>query len=1131
MKFHISPENFPRFAFATSAITCFFFFAVDTYGQAAGTGDAAGRFSQIAAPSKTPDRVYYPTEASPSKAVSVSEADLHGDDWDVQYSMGLGGIVPNPQKKRSEEQILRNKAKLAYRMWKMQTGGYATGETGIEPEAKVFNPDGSIQESWLAFMESGEIQNFDVNAPDPAFEAQTQSESAILVDNPNVGVSVDVTYNNQLSPPDGACATNASGISVTASNTWIEIFNSNGTVTYSESPETFFNALNPTAMIYDPRVIYDTFSNRFIMIYLHGNSSNLSQLYMAFSKTSNPSGGWWFYKRQANTGDTNMWFDYPQAAYSDGTLTISGNLFFDGIDAAQESRVWMLDLDAAYAGDNMGAVYFDDVEIADDVNSYSIHPCSYPFGEYGPGLWMISRFGNDFLGYWYITANYGDSPTLNTYFVEVPFSINGTGVADQAGTWTNLEVPGRMMNTYVNPEGDDKIHFTFAYQDGNGDHRILLGRLNTQTENIAWRTFGSEGWDYALPWIMPWAPNASSWDGSSLVAFGRVSSTTFPSFRCIVGHPADGWSPGGSTNIKTGETQIQNSRWGDYIGGGFREGQSDAECWIFGQYGEGNAYGTWLAQVALNIEGCTQSAACNYNPAATVNDGSCEYSTCSGCMDAEACNFNTNATIDDGSCTYPGCTNFFSCNYDPAAGCNDGSCCTGTCVDLTLPSGTFDPNVGVSIMSYTLTDNDTGDIIASGNNIGFGDMLTPRFCLAAGCYTLSVTGFSGGSWSLDLDPVFFFPGQDLNIASGIGPATVDFSTGGGGAAGGCTDSEACNFDSDAICDNGSCCYNSCLSIAMSDSYGDGWNGNTWEVVDADSDVAATGTLDEGYDGTEIACLQPGCYSFRINSSSGIYTNEVSWSISGIDADLTLGGDAYDEVGFTIGGGGDDVGCTDPEACNYDAAVTCEDGSCCYDNCGTLILSDSFGDGWNGALLSLSNGLGFSVDFGMTSGATDTLDVCLPDGCLSLGITSGTYASEIGWAFTFSDFAINGGAPFETILSLDAIMGCTDPSACNFNPAANCPDGSCIAPGCTDPMACNYSECATCDNGVLCSYGCNGCMYPNASNYDPNATVEDGSCTFEIAPSTSCQSDIDNDGQVAVSDILIVLGEFGSTCSE
>lgn len=50
---------------------------------------------------------------------------------------------------------------------------------------------------------------------------------------------------------------------------------------------------------------------------------------------------------------------------------------------------------------------------------------------------------------------------------------------------------------------------------------------------------------------------------------------------------------------------------------------------------------------------CTDPLACNYNPNATEDDGSCLYDTeCFGCTDYYAENFNPFVPFDDGSCTY-----------------------------------------------------------------------------------------------------------------------------------------------------------------------------------------------------------------------------------------------------------------------------------------------------------------------------------------------------------------------------------------------------------------------------------------------------------------------------------------------
>ena len=54
----------------------------------------------------------------------------------------------------------------------------------------------------------------------------------------------------------------------------------------------------------------------------------------------------------------------------------------------------------------------------------------------------------------------------------------------------------------------------------------------------------------------------------------------------------------------------------------------------------------------LQQGGCLDADACNFDSSVSVDDGSCEYSSCAGCTDSAANNFDPNVWIDNASCTY-----------------------------------------------------------------------------------------------------------------------------------------------------------------------------------------------------------------------------------------------------------------------------------------------------------------------------------------------------------------------------------------------------------------------------------------------------------------------------------------------
>ena len=91
----------------------------------------------------------------------------------------------------------------------------------------------------------------------------------------------------------------------------------------------------------------------------------------------------------------------------------------------------------------------------------------------------------------------------------------------------------------------------------------------------------------------------------------------------------------------------------------------------------------------------------------------------------------------------------------------------------------------------------------------------------------------------------------------------------------------------------------------------------------------------------------------------------------------------------------------------------------------------------------------------------------------------------------------GGIPCEA--NTTEVYGCTDENASNFNEDANVDDGSCTYPvlGCTDPLAFNYNPLANYDD-LSCILPVYGCTDPLATNWNELANIDDNSCVYDEA---------------------------------
>lgn len=172
--------------------------------------------------------------------------------------------------------------------------------------------------------------------------------------------------------------------------------------------------------------------------------------------------------------------------------------------------------------------------------------------------------------------------------------------------------------------------------------------------------------------------------------------------------------------------------------------------------------------------------------------------------------------------------------------------------------------------------------------------------------------------------------------------------------------------------------------------------------------------------------------------------------------LALATQAFDEE-FGV----NKVGCTDPEASNYDSEAITDDGSCSY------TIPFGYFD---------VNTVGDTITSNCQVNVTTALGVIQSADVISGAYGTAVSIESINDLLGFNCFNLDGSATGQ----LAPVYGCTDPDANNFDPEATQNNGTC----------------------EYLTTGITGCTDPVAINYNPNAEDNDGSCAYSEAFTSS-----------------------------
>lgn len=311
-------------------------------------------------------------------------------------------------------------------------------------------------------------------------------------------------------------------------------------------------------------------------------------------------------------------------------------------------------------------------------------------------------------------------------------------------SWTGMLASGESVDVAF-CEGDACL----ALADGLHEAAVQLTLTSAEDENnlndsfttsfetnggadVTWSIL-TDNYPGETTWTVSDASGATVWSGGPYSDSGTSYSET--------------------TCLATGcYTLTVNDSYGDGIccayGQGSFELSSDGEVLVAG--GEfGSAVSLEFCVQATEIQGCTDPNAANFNPAATVDDGSC-VATVLGCTASAACNYNPEANVEDGTCEFPvqyytcddecildddgdgvcnplevaGCQDDTACNYDEAA-TDPGTCfypdegynCDGSplCLEDLNANGAIDVGDVLLVLSEFGCQSDcTADVTGDG---------------------------------------------------------------------------------------------------------------------------------------------------------------------------------------------------------------------------------------------------------------------------------------------------------------------------------------------------------------------------------------------------------------------------------
>ena len=438
-------------------------------------------------------------------------------------------------------------------------------------------------------------------------------------------------------PPDPITAVGPNHV-IGAVNTSFEIFSKSGAMQARVDATVWFeNVLpglgdprdSPLGRAFDPKVIFDHFENRWVLVYLaiDRDPTTQSWILVSVSDDADPHGSWcnWALRGDVNgSTPSGNWADYQGLGFDDQAVYIVPNQFSFSFEF-DYSKIRILPKSTLYSPSCPAITWTDiwDVRFPgagfDDFPAATVRP-AVTFGTPGVEYLMANSYffppNNNFMVLYTLT-NPLNNPTLSAAAVPVARSDPPPNANQRGGSVPNPERDPNCANPCLIDVGGNRIR-NVVYRDGSvwTAHSVAdagspqLARARYVRVSVAGPTL-IEDVSFGSPDCWYYYPALTTDAGSNMaIVFNRSCSDNAaqPEYAGIrYTTRIDGAALQPSAELKAGEANYvktyggSRNRWGDYSGAAV-DPADPGSIWIFGEYAASpdDTWGTWFGQIQFS---------------------------------------------------------------------------------------------------------------------------------------------------------------------------------------------------------------------------------------------------------------------------------------------------------------------------------------------------------------------------------------------------------------------------------------------------------------------------------------------------------------------------------------------------